>query len=814
MSDTTEPTPGVEALFTPGGVHELRIPDAGRYRTISGYFDAPEKLAAAAIKHNSHGGVYFTLNPCNPALLARSCNTAAPYAKHTTSDDDIMSRRWLFIDLDPDRPTGIPSTDAEHEAALNRARQIADHLTERGWPEPVLMDSGNGAYLLYRIDEPNDAAALARINGCLKALAAQFNDIPIDGHTIKVDTTGGNASRIVRTPATTNRKGSGSPDRQHRPALILSTPTTLDVVDTTLLDALAGEAAEPEPSHNSSGPGLTEYFTGAFNLEAFIARHFPDAVGPKNQKGTEFWELPVCPFNPEHNRREAFIGRLSSGALTAGCHHDSCTWGWSDLRDHYEPRQAAPSSPRSSGEPGGAVNAEEAEPTTWEPHDLAPYLNGERVSPQPAVGISRSDGQKMIYPGKEHTVYGETEAGKSWIALESTAVEIRMGRDVLYIHYEEGDPGSTIERLLLLSVPAAEIAKHLRFVAPARPARGEWLAPLLAPPPVLVIHDGVNEAMSLQGDEIFGADGAATFRRTLIKPCLAAGAATLSCDHVTKSSEGRGRYAYGSGHKINAVDGAAFMVENVEPFGRGLRGVSNVFVTKDRPGQLRAHGKATGLPGKTFFGVLVVDASPEAEADFLTFFAPKDDDESPSEGVDARGELAEAIYRVLLDMPEHTVESGRQLFAAMRRGELKFKNTAAHEAIDDLLLVGRIEKVPGVNNSVGYRAVVSASHASNDAGASPSDSFRASPIGGEAREAPTNTSDSRFGKHWEAPGSTAAEEQADTDTENQSPVQCRHCSAEIPAHMHAQRARGHCSKASCGNAEKERRITEAGRANR
>lgn len=354
MPDTTDTTPGFETLFTPGGVHELRIPDAGRYRTISGYFDAPEKLAAAAIKHNSHGGVYFTLNPCNPALLARSCNTTAPYAKHTTSDADIMSRWWFFIDLDPDRPAGIPSTDAEHAAALNRGRQIADYLTERGWPEPVFMDSGNGAYLLYRIDEPNDAAALARINGCLKALAAQFNDIPIDGHTIKVDTTGGNASRIVRVPATTNRKGSGSPDRQHRPALILSTPTTLDVVDTTLLDALAGETAEAE-TPNGSSPGAfasgatTEFFTGAFNLEAFIKRHFPDAVGPKNQKGAEFWGLPVCPFNPEHNRREAFIGRLSSGALTAGCHHDSCTWGWSDLRDHYEPRQAAPSSTRSGG---------------------------------------------------------------------------------------------------------------------------------------------------------------------------------------------------------------------------------------------------------------------------------------------------------------------------------------------------------------------------------------------------------------------------------------------------------------------------------
>lgn len=42
-------------------------------------------------------------------------------------------------------------------------------------------------------------------------------------------------------------------------------------------------------------------------------------------------------------------------------------------------------------------------------------------------------------------------------------------------------------------------------------------------------------------------------------------------------------------------------------------------------------------------------------------------------------------------------------------------------------------------------------------------------------------------------------------------AECRHCGAELPEHMPSQRQRGYCSKASCGNREKERRITEAGR---
>ena len=251
-------------------------------------------------------------------------------------------------------------------------------------------------------------------------------------------------------------------------------------------------------------------------------------------------------------------------------------------------------------------------PTTWEPVNLGPYLRGEIDRPEPTIGAPRSDGQRFIYHGREHALLGETESGKTWLALACVAAEIVNGNRVVYLHYEESDPGSTIERLRLLGVPPSTIVEHLHFVAPARPVRADWLDVLLDPAPVLVVHDGINEAMSLHGADIMAADGASTFRRRLIMPCLRAGAATLACDHLPKNIEGRGRDAYGSVHKGNAIDGARFVIENTRPFGRGLRGASHVFVTKDRPGQLRAQGKPSKLPGKTFFGTLVVDDSPAA----------------------------------------------------------------------------------------------------------------------------------------------------------------------------------------------------------
>ncbi len=187
------------------------------------------------------------------------------------------------------------------------------------------------------------------------------------------------------------------------------------------------------------------------------------------------------------------------------------------------------------------------------------------------MGIRRSDGQQFLYPGREHAVLGETESGKTWFALGCVAAELNKGNYVVYIHYEEGNPASTIERLRMLCVDHALIAGRLRFVAPARPVRAEWIEELLDPAPTLVIHDGINEAMSLHGTDIMAADGAAAFRRRLVLPCLRVGAATIACDHLPKDREGRGRDAYGSVHKGNALDGARILLEPVAPFGRAMR---------------------------------------------------------------------------------------------------------------------------------------------------------------------------------------------------------------------------------------------------
>ncbi len=117
----------IRVLFEPGQVVELRVPKAGKLGTVSGYFNDYAKLAEELERLSGNApAVYYSLNPVNPALLARANNHTNPYAKGTTSDaaDNILKRRWLLIDCDPVRPSDISSTDEEKEAARRMAAQI------------------------------------------------------------------------------------------------------------------------------------------------------------------------------------------------------------------------------------------------------------------------------------------------------------------------------------------------------------------------------------------------------------------------------------------------------------------------------------------------------------------------------------------------------------------------------------------------------------------------------------------------------------------------------------------------------------------
>jgi hypothetical protein len=213
--------------MAPGDVHEVRIPKAGHRGTISGYFNSPEALAEAVLPlDGTVPGIYITLNPCNPALLARAANRLQERAQTTTSDRDITWRRRLLLDFDPVRPSDISSSNSEHGRAMTVACGAWDDLHGAGWPDPVVCDSGNGAHLSYSIDLPNDADSTGLIKAMLAGIAARCGT-----DDTAVDQTVFNAGRIVKLYGTLACKGDNVPDRPHRRSRVLEIPDHLTLLE-------------------------------------------------------------------------------------------------------------------------------------------------------------------------------------------------------------------------------------------------------------------------------------------------------------------------------------------------------------------------------------------------------------------------------------------------------------------------------------------------------------------------------------------------------------------------------------------------------
>jgi hypothetical protein len=324
-------------LFAPGQVTELRALEVStrqwpRPHVVSGYFNDLERLAQAAVKVAGDAkGVYVVPNVVDPALLARAANRVRHGEREpTTADTNILRRRWLLIDADPMRPAGISSTDGEHEVGLARVQEVAAALTAEGWPAGAQADSGNGGHLLYQVDLPNDDASRALLEQVLQALAFRFDDA-----VVTLDQKVFNAARIWKLYGTVARKGDHTADRPHRTARLLEVPEVWTAVTVEQLQALARQRPAP-PQAPRARP---RQGTGApFDLDQWIAAHGLDVIGPSPWQGGRKWVFPVCPWQDEHRNRSAYIIQQASGAIGAGCHHNSCaSRDWHALRDLVEP---------------------------------------------------------------------------------------------------------------------------------------------------------------------------------------------------------------------------------------------------------------------------------------------------------------------------------------------------------------------------------------------------------------------------------------------------------------------------------------------
>lgn len=355
--------------------------------------------------------------------------------------------------------------------------------------------------------------------------------------------------------------------------------------------------------------------------------------------------------------------------------------------------------------PADGAEAADAPLATWKPLDLTGYLDG-TIQPAQARLMARTDGVHLLYPGHVHSIAGESESGKSMLMLAVVAETIAAGECVLFIDYES-DPATVVDRLVKLGADPSELAGHLDYVQPATdPVHGPYMeaaawSALLGNGYALAVLDGVTEALSVSGvASIDNDDVTGWVRRVPRALARSTGAAVVLVDHVTKSTEGRGRFAIGAQAKLSTLDGAAYVVEPVAPLGVGMCGRLAVRVGKDRPGRVRGHGGAWRKADRTqAVAVAVIDSTDPARIVYT--LEPPAREVDPEHAAEALADdLRRRIVEWIGDRPEPP--SMVQIVKAVSGRAESIRETVA-----ELVAVGTVVQMAGPRGALLHRLAVS-----------------------------------------------------------------------------------------------------------
>jgi hypothetical protein len=465
----------LSVFIAPGDVVEVRAPKAhgNKSNTASGYFDNLEKCASAIARLDGKApGIYFTLNPVDPDLMARASNRMEEWATYTTTDGDILKRRWLPLDFDAQRKSGISSTDAEHDAAICRMETVTAFLSDLGWPDPVKGDSGNGGHAVYRIDLPHDADAASLVQRVLQTLARLFDDEPDAKPRICLDTTVSNAGRIWKAYGTMAGKGDNTADRPHRRAQLLSWPDEPEAVSLEQLQelcALLGDEEKPprNGAHQDSPGHITDF---AAYLDSHNMGYREDA-----KRGARHFILDACPWEG-HADHAMWAYQFPDERIVVGCSHNSCKGKrLPEFRDAVEPgwreQRKEEQAPPEEDETPGANGAHPGD-------DQTQGGQQEKKAPAFATRLSEVEIEDIqwlwhgyLALGKIAMADGEPGLGKSLVTLDLAARVVTGGRmpdgsvglntpdDVLIVCAEDGRSDTVVPRLMAAGASKEALAR-------------------------------------------------------------------------------------------------------------------------------------------------------------------------------------------------------------------------------------------------------------------------------------------------------------------------------------------------------------------
>ena len=221
--------------------------------------------------------------------------------------------------------------------------------------------------------------------------------------------------------------------------------------------------------------------------------------------------------------------------------------------------------------------------------DLGPYLDGTLEQEVPTVAPT-FDGKHLFYAGRLNELHAEPAGSKTNICIASTAAVIESGGYVCYIDPED-TPRGFAARLLSFGAEADDIRERVKYLHNPTPEEIQGAQAWSRDnKPEMVILDGLAESMAAVGMDENKAGDVLLFFRENLRPFAEAGAAVVIADHVTKSTEGRGQFARGSGAKAGRYDGVSYEIVMGRAYTPKVEGFVKLKVQKDRNGGVGPRG--------------------------------------------------------------------------------------------------------------------------------------------------------------------------------------------------------------------------------
>lgn len=299
-------------------------------KTASGYFTDPNVMIEAVKPYINDYSVYFTINSINPDCYGRpQRDRIMQRVKNTTTDGEIISREWVFLDLDSKRASGVNATEEQLSNAKKKANEVYKFLKDNGFYEPIVICSGSGVHIYLRCALLPSEENNALVKRFTQAMSMLFSD-----EQVEVDEKVFNLGRIARVCGYYNRKGTNADkDRPQRLCEFVRVPSEIKVNAREYFEKIAAMYPdEVKPTRENN------YSTEKFDLESFLDKYNIKVTKIEQVAGGKKYVLDHCVFNESHRGKDAVIFQRDNGAISYVCLHNSCShYTWHDVRIKFQP---------------------------------------------------------------------------------------------------------------------------------------------------------------------------------------------------------------------------------------------------------------------------------------------------------------------------------------------------------------------------------------------------------------------------------------------------------------------------------------------